>query len=86
MWEGLLYDTGFTYRLRLMPRASQSKGPPNKVYDIFNNVKDLSYTCCYNPPGFCNFACTPFQNNTVFMGVATLGSSKHVTIHLNLTF
>jgi hypothetical protein len=87
MGEGLLYDTGFTYSLgRLMPRASKCRGPPNKVYDIFNIVIDLSCTCCYNLPGFCNFPCTPFQNNTVFMGVAMLSSSRHVAIHLNLPF
>ena len=54
-----------------VPDLPIARGPPNKVYNIFNIVIDLSYTCCYNPPGFCNFHCTPFQNNTVFMGVAS---------------
>jgi hypothetical protein len=32
-------SAGFTYRLdRLKPRASELKGTPAKVYDIFNTV------------------------------------------------
>ena len=42
----------FTYRLgRLKPRASTSKGPLAKVYNIFVivSVIDLSYTSCHKP-------------------------------------
>ena len=31
----------------------------------------LSYTCCYNPPGFCNFPSTPFQNSTIYLKPTT---------------
>jgi len=34
-----VYSAGFTYRLdRLKPRASKFRGPPVKVYNIFNTV------------------------------------------------
>ena len=42
-------SAGFTYGLnRLKPRDSKFKGPPAKVYDIFNTVIGLSHLCCYN--------------------------------------
>jgi hypothetical protein len=35
-------STGFMHRLdRLKPRASQFRGPPDKVYNIFNTVHDI---------------------------------------------
>jgi hypothetical protein len=35
----VIFSAGFTYRLdRLRPRASQFRGPPAKVYNIFNTV------------------------------------------------
>ena len=43
----------FTYRLdRLKPRASIFRGPPVKVYNIFNTVISLSHLCCHN---YCTF-------------------------------
>jgi hypothetical protein len=39
----------FTYRLnRLKPRASKFRGPPAKVYIIFNIVIGFSHLCCHN--------------------------------------
>ena len=39
----------FTYRLgRLKPRASKARGPSAKVYNIFDTVICLSYTCCHS--------------------------------------
>ena len=38
------HSVGFTYRLdKLKPRASKFRGPPAKVYDIFNTVIRLSH-------------------------------------------
>jgi hypothetical protein len=43
------YSAGFTYRLdRLKPRASTFRGPPVKVYTIFNTVIELAHLCCHN--------------------------------------
>lgn len=37
------------YRLsRLKPRATKFRWPPAKVYNIFDSVIGLSYTCCHN--------------------------------------
>jgi hypothetical protein len=48
-------SAGFTYRLdRLKPRASKSRGPPTKVYNIFNTVIGLSHLCCHNILYFLN--------------------------------
>ena len=48
-------SAGFTYGLnRLKPRDSKFKGPPAKVYDIFNTVIGLSHLCCYNILYFLN--------------------------------
>ena len=42
-------SAGFTYRLdRLKPRASLFRGPPTKVYNIFNTVIGLSHLCCHS--------------------------------------
>ena len=39
----------FTYRLdRLKPRASRFRGPPTKVYNVFNTVIGLSHLCCHS--------------------------------------
>ena len=39
----------FTYRLnRLKPRASKFRGPPAKVYTVFNTIIGLSNLCCHN--------------------------------------
>jgi hypothetical protein len=46
MGEGLLYDTGFTYRFdRLKPGASKFRGHLAKVYKYFNTVIGLSHLC-----------------------------------------
>jgi hypothetical protein len=46
---------GFTYRLdRLEPMASKFKGPPIKVYSMFNTVIGLSHLCCHNVLYFLN--------------------------------
>ena len=46
-WEAI--SAGFTYKFdRLKPRASQFRGPPVKVYNIFNTVIGLSHLCCHN--------------------------------------
>jgi hypothetical protein len=43
------HSAGFTYRLdRLKPRASKFRGPPAKVYNIFNTVIRLSHLCCHS--------------------------------------
>jgi hypothetical protein len=43
-------STGFPYRLgRLKPRASISRGPLAKVYNIFVIVIDVSYTSWHKP-------------------------------------
>ena len=48
-------SAGFTNRLdRLKPRVSQFRGPPAKVYDIFNTVIGLSHLCCHNVLYFLN--------------------------------
>jgi hypothetical protein len=42
------HSAGFTYRLdRLKPRDSRFRGPPTKVYNIFNTVIELSHLCCH---------------------------------------
>ena len=44
-----LFSVGFTYRLdRLKPRASTFRGPPAKVYFLFNVFIGLSHLCCHN--------------------------------------
>ena len=49
----LLHRARFTYRLdRLKPRASKFRGPPVKVYNIFNTVIGLPHLCCHNVPYF----------------------------------
>jgi hypothetical protein len=46
--KNTLSSAGFTYRLdRLKPRASTFRGPPAKVYNIFNTVIGLSHLCCH---------------------------------------
>ena len=48
-------SSGFTYRLdRLKPTASRFRGPPVKVYNIFNTVIGLSHLCCHNVLYFLN--------------------------------
>ena len=48
-------SAGFTHRLnRLKPRASTFRGPPTKVYSIFNTVIGLSHLCCHNALYFLN--------------------------------
>ena len=45
----------FTYRLdRLKPRASTYRGPPAKVYNIFNTVIWISHLCFNNVLYFLN--------------------------------
>ena len=45
----------FTYRLdRLKPRASTFRGPPAKMYNIFNTVIGLSQLCCHSVLYFLN--------------------------------
>jgi len=45
----------FTYWLdRLKPRVSKFRGPPVKVYNIFNTVIGLSHLCCHNVLYFLN--------------------------------
>ena len=42
-------SAGFIYRLnRLKPRASTFRGPPAKVYIIFNIVIGFSHLYCHN--------------------------------------
>ena len=44
-----------TYRLdRLKPKASNFRGPPAKVYNIFNTVTELSHWCCHSVMYFLN--------------------------------
>ena len=46
-------SAGFTYRLdRLIPRSSNFRGPPAKMYNIFNSVIGHSHLCCHN---YCTF-------------------------------
>jgi hypothetical protein len=46
---------GFTHRLdRLKSRATKCKGPPAKVYNIFNTVIGLSHLCCQKVLYFLN--------------------------------
>ena len=60
-----MHSAGFTYRLdRLKPRASSFKGPPTKVYSIFNTVIGLSDLCCHNVMYFLN-------NPSVILAVIT---------------
>ena len=33
---------------RLKPKASKARGPPTKVYNIFDTGIGLSYTCCHS--------------------------------------
>ena len=48
-------SAGFTYRLdRLKASASNFRGPPTKVYNIFNTVIGLSHLCCHNVLCFLN--------------------------------
>ena len=60
-------SAGFTYRLvRLKPSASNTRESSVKVYNIFDTVIGLSYTCCHkalvSKQPFCHLPCTPFQN------------------------
>jgi hypothetical protein len=51
----MICSAGFTYRPdRLKPRTSNFRGPPAKVYHIFNNVIGLSHLCCHNVLYFLN--------------------------------
>ena len=51
----MIYSAGFTYRpYRLKTRASNFRGPPPKVYHIFNNAIGLSHLCCHNVLYFLN--------------------------------
>ena len=48
----VINSAGFTYRLnRLKPRASQFRGPPAKVYNIFIGLSQL---CCHSILYFLN--------------------------------
>ena len=48
-------STWYTYRLnRLKPKASTFRGPPAKVYNIFNTVIGLSHLCCHSVLYFLN--------------------------------
>jgi len=64
-------SAGFTYRLdRLKPRASRFRGPPAKVFNIFNTVIGLSHLCCHNVRYFLDnpsvIFLTQFQNMVEF--------------------
>jgi hypothetical protein len=61
----------FTYRLdRLRHRASRYRGPPVKVFNIFNTVIGLSHLWCHNVLYFLNnlsvIFLTQFQNMVEF--------------------
>jgi len=44
-------SAGFTYRLDgWKPRASEFRGPPAKVYILFNTVICFSQLCCHDNP------------------------------------
>jgi hypothetical protein len=50
-----LFSAGFTYGLdRPKPRASTFRGPPAKVYFLFDVVIGLSHLCCHNVLYFLN--------------------------------
>jgi len=48
-------SAGFSHWLdRLKPRVSKFRGPPDKVYNLFNNIIGLSHLCCHNVLFFLN--------------------------------
>ena len=64
----ILFSAGFTYRLdRLTPRASEFRGPPPKVYNIFKSVVGLSHLCCHNVRYFLNNPSVSFLTQLHFI-------------------
>ena len=60
-------SAGFTYKIdRMKSMASKFRGPPAKVYNIFDAAFGLSYLCCNNALYSLNNTYTPFQNIAEF--------------------
>ena len=73
-------SAGFTYMYRLdrlKPRTSKFRGPPAKVYDIFNTVIGLSQLCCHNVLFFLN-------NPSVIFPFRIVQNFKHLSSSLPL--
>ena len=76
----------FTYRLdRLKPRASKFRGPPIKVYNIFNTVIGLSHLCCYNILYFLNNPSVIFIKHwhSISEHCRILNTSHHLRLYCN---
>jgi hypothetical protein len=66
-------SAGFPYRFdRLKPRASKFRGPPAKVYNIFNTVIGLSHLCCHSV--------LYFQNNPSVIFLAQLQKDNYIKV------
>ena len=79
-------SVGFTNRLdRLKPRASQFRGPPAKVYDIFNTVIGLSHLCCHNVLYFLNYSSVIFltQLHSISECCRILSIPHHLHLYWN---
>ena len=80
------HSAGFTYRLdRLKPRASQFRGPPAKVCDIFNSVIGLSHLCCRNILYFLNNPSVIFltQLHSISEYCRILNTPHHLCLYWN---
>ena len=76
----------FTYRLdRLKPRASKFRGPPVKVYTIFNTVIGLSHLCCFNILYFLNNPSVIFIKHwhSISEYCRILNTSHHLHLYCN---
>ena len=88
--ENMLYTSinsaEFTYRFdRLKPRASKFRGPPVKVYNIFNTVIGLSYLCCHSLLYFLNNPSGIFLTHLHFISeyCRILNIPHHFCLYLN---
>jgi hypothetical protein len=73
---------GFIYRLdRLKPRASKFRGPPAKVYTVFNSVIAVSHLCCHNVLYFLNNPSVIFFTQLHF--ISEYCTPHHLRLHWN---
>ena len=82
-----LISAGFTYRLdRLKPSASIFRGPPAKVFNIFNTIIGLSHLCCHNILYFLNNPSVIFltQLHSISEYCRILNTSHHRCLYWNL--
>ena len=87
-WYPVLINTSpeFTYRIdRLKPRASQFRGPPAKVYNIFTTIIGLSHLCCHSILYFLNNHSVLFLTQLHFISeyCIILNTPHHLRLYWN---